>query len=256
MKNIINLSFCFLMALGTAFSQAEVNALDEPIKPKYTRNTFQSNYIINMQSVEMVSKQNLQFQVAHHFGIIWNKDAKAGQNFAQVLGLNSGVAHTYVSLDYSLFDHTNLGIALAGDLGFEGWIKLKLLRQQSGVKNIPLTLAWLSLANVNAQEDPKTYTLTEMKDRYIGKVGTKDRDEYEYELRMDFLGKMIKAARQERNLTQEELGRLIGVQKAQISKLESSTNSATIDTIIKVFRALKAEINFNVKLEDNFVKLA
>ena len=107
-----------------------------------------------------------------------------------------------------------------------------------------------------ATKELKTYTLIEMKDKYIGKVGTKDRDEYEYELRMDVLGKMIKVARQERNLTQEELGQLVGVQKAQISKLESSANSATIDTIIKVFKALKAEINFNVKLEDNFIKLA
>jgi DNA-binding XRE family transcriptional regulator len=102
----------------------------------------------------------------------------------------------------------------------------------------------------------KTYSLSEMKDKYLGKVGTQERDEYEYELRMDVLGKMIKAARQERHLTQEELGRLIGVQKAQISKLESSANSATIDTIIKVFKALKAEINFNVKIENNFVSLA
>lgn len=107
-----------------------------------------------------------------------------------------------------------------------------------------------------ATKDLKTYTLADMKDKYIGKIGTKERDEYEYELRMDILGKMIKAARQERKMTQEELGRLVGVQKAQISKLESSANSATIDTILKVFRALKAEINFNVKLEDNFVKLA
>jgi HTH-type transcriptional regulator / antitoxin HipB len=107
-----------------------------------------------------------------------------------------------------------------------------------------------------ANKEIKTHTLAEMKDKYIGKVGTKERDEYEYELRMDVLGKMIKSARQERNLTQEELGRLVGVQKAQISKLESSTNSATIDTIIRVFKALKAEINFNVKLENNFVKLA
>jgi HTH-type transcriptional regulator / antitoxin HipB len=107
-----------------------------------------------------------------------------------------------------------------------------------------------------ATTDFKTYTLAEMKDKYIGKVGTTERDEYEYELRMDVLGKMIKAARQERNLTQEELGRLVGVKKAQISKLESSANSATIDTIIRVFNALKAEINFNVKLEGAFVKLA
>jgi HTH-type transcriptional regulator/antitoxin HipB len=102
----------------------------------------------------------------------------------------------------------------------------------------------------------KTYSLAEMKDKHIGKVGTQERDEYEYELRMDVLGKMIKTARQERNLTQEELGRLVGVQKAQISKLENSANSATIETILKVFKALKAEINFNVKLEDNYVKLA
>ena len=107
-----------------------------------------------------------------------------------------------------------------------------------------------------ATKEIKTYSLAEMKDKYIGKVGTAERDEYEYELRMDVLGKMIKAARKERNLTQEELGRLVGVQKAQISKLESSANSATIDTIIRVFRALKAEINFNVKLEDSFIKLA
>ena len=104
-------------------------------------------------------------------------------------------------------------------------------------------------------KEMKTYTLADMKDKYIGKVGTKKRDGYEYELRMDVLGKMIKAARQERNLTQEELGKLVGVQKAQISKLESSTNSATIDTIIKVFKALKADINFNVKIEDSFVRL-
>ena len=106
-----------------------------------------------------------------------------------------------------------------------------------------------------ATKELKTYSLAEMKDKYIGEVGTQERDEYEYELRMDVLGKMIKTARIERNLTQEKLGRLVGVQKAQISKLESSANSATIDTILKVFKALKAEINFNVKLEDNFIKL-
>lgn len=107
-----------------------------------------------------------------------------------------------------------------------------------------------------AAKEIKTKSLSEMKDKYIGKPGTQERDEYEYELRMDVLGKMIKTARKERHMTQEELGKLIGVQKAQISKLENSANSATIDTIIKVFKALKAEINFKVKLENKFVELA
>lgn len=107
-----------------------------------------------------------------------------------------------------------------------------------------------------AAKEIKTYSLTEMKDQYIGQLGSADRDEYEYELRMDVLGKMIKSARLERQLTQEELGKLVGVQKAQISKLESSANSASIDTVLKVFKALKAEINFNVRIEDKLVKLA
>jgi DNA-binding XRE family transcriptional regulator len=102
----------------------------------------------------------------------------------------------------------------------------------------------------------KTYTLDEVKDEIIGKVGTPKRDSYEYELNMEVLSFMIKKARQERNLTQAQLGDLVGVQKAQISKLENSANSATVDTILKVFKALKAEINFNVTIENRQLQLA
>jgi DNA-binding XRE family transcriptional regulator len=109
--------------------------------------------------------------------------------------------------------------------------------------------------NIMAKTSIKSYSLAEMKDKYVGKKGTAVREQYEYELRMDVLGKMIKSARQERNLTQEQLGDLVGVQKAQISKLESSANSATIDTILKVFKALKADIHFNVTLEKKHLQL-
>jgi DNA-binding XRE family transcriptional regulator len=106
-----------------------------------------------------------------------------------------------------------------------------------------------------ATKETKSYSLVEMKDKYLGKLGTEERDEYEYELRMDVLGRMIKTARLERNLTQEQLGSLVGVKKSQISKLESHANSATIDTILKVFRALKADIHFNVTLEKQYIQL-
>jgi len=102
----------------------------------------------------------------------------------------------------------------------------------------------------------KAYSLSEMEDKYIGKKGTKERDEYEYELRMDLLGQMIRTTRKEKNLTQEKLGELIGVNKSQISKLENNANSATIETIIRVFKALKAEINFNVILDNTKLEIA
>jgi DNA-binding XRE family transcriptional regulator len=104
-------------------------------------------------------------------------------------------------------------------------------------------------------ETMEKYTLAEMEDKYIGKVGTMERDEYEYELRMDILGRMIKTTRKERHMTQEELGKIVGVNKSQISKIENHANSATIETILKVFKALKAEIQFNVKLEDKPLQL-
>ncbi|MBL0882565.1 MAG: helix-turn-helix transcriptional regulator [Chitinophagaceae bacterium] len=94
-----------------------------------------------------------------------------------------------------------------------------------------------------------------MKDTYIGKRGTKAREQYEYELNMELVSQMIKKVRQERNLTQEELGKLVGVQKAQISKLESSANSATLDTIIKVFKALQANIQFTVTVDQKMLRL-
>lgn len=101
----------------------------------------------------------------------------------------------------------------------------------------------------------KQYTMAEMEDKYIGKKGTEERNEYEYELKMELLGRMIKTTRKEQNLTQEELGKLIGINKSQISKLENHANSATIETILKVFKALNADINFRVKLKNEYIQL-
>ena len=101
----------------------------------------------------------------------------------------------------------------------------------------------------------KTYTFDEVKDELIGKNGTPERDRFEYELQLDLIGKAIRQTRQERNLTQEELGKLIGVQKAQISRLENKTSNVTMDTLLRVFTALKAKIKLQVELPNYNVSL-
>ena len=95
----------------------------------------------------------------------------------------------------------------------------------------------------------KTVSLDNMIDKHVGKLGTKRRDAFENELRIDLLGQAIKQARQERQLTQEQLGELVGVQKAHISKIENSFTNARFDTILKVFDALGARITFNVMMK-------
>ncbi len=92
-------------------------------------------------------------------------------------------------------------------------------------------------------------TLDELKDRDIGKIGTPERDKYEFDLKMESLGDMIKSVRKERQLTQEQLGHLVGVQKSQIPKLERNTKNVTIETILKVFNALKANVKFSVQID-------
>ncbi|PTM02758.1 MAG: transcriptional regulator [Bacteroidetes bacterium] len=102
----------------------------------------------------------------------------------------------------------------------------------------------------------KTKSLDEITDKYIGKIGTQERDEFENELRLDLIGQAIKQARKERKLTQAQLGDLVGVQKAQISKIENNLTDARFETILKVFRALNAKVNFNVELLNQNINLA
>ena len=102
----------------------------------------------------------------------------------------------------------------------------------------------------------RTYSLDQIKDELIGEQGTPAREQYEFDLKLELLGEMIKTARQERSLTQEQLGALIGVQKAQISKLERNASNVTVETILKVFKALKATVSFKVALASDEVDLA
>jgi len=102
----------------------------------------------------------------------------------------------------------------------------------------------------------KTVSLDTLLDKHIGETGSKKRDAFEYELRLELLGEAIRQARLDQKMTQEQLGKLIGVQKAQISKLENNVTNARFDTILKVFNALHAKVNFRVELSNARIKVA
>ena len=89
------------------------------------------------------------------------------------------------------------------------------------------------------------YTLDEIKDKHIGKVGTPHRDNYETELQSFLIGEAIKKARKSQNMTQEELAQKIGVQRSQISKIESGRN-LTLSTIARVFKAMGMKASLSI----------
>ena len=82
----------------------------------------------------------------------------------------------------------------------------------------------------------------DMKDKLWGKRGTPEREAMENQLKEAvnayFVGEAIRKARLAQKLTQEELGELIGVQRAQISKLEKGKSVITLPTMSRVFKAL------------------
>lgn len=88
----------------------------------------------------------------------------------------------------------------------------------------------------------KLTTLDELNNNIWGPIGTMERDEMEAQLKEDLnaylLGEAIKKARQAQELTQEQLGERVGVQKSQISKLEKGKSVITLPTISRIFRAL------------------
>lgn len=98
----------------------------------------------------------------------------------------------------------------------------------------------------------KKYTRFEdLEDKYFGKNGTPERDKYEFELNMELIGEKIRQLRIKKNLTQTQLGELVGVKRAQISKLEKGNHSASVSTLMKVFHAMKAKIKLRIESEDN-----
>lgn len=88
------------------------------------------------------------------------------------------------------------------------------------------------------------HTHEEMLDKHIGKKGTPEREAYDEDVKKGieeyFIGEAIRQARKRQGLTQEQLGERMGVQRAQISKIENGKNVA-YSTIMRAFRALGAQ---------------
>ncbi|RYU87387.1 XRE family transcriptional regulator [Mucilaginibacter terrigena] len=101
----------------------------------------------------------------------------------------------------------------------------------------------------------KGIDVNEFIDNTVGKPGSNQRNQFESELKMEVFQELIKAARKKRNLSQEELGQLIGVKKSQISKLEKGYENTSIITISKVFNALKATVRISVEIDGQHLEL-
>lgn len=68
-----------------------------------------------------------------------------------------------------------------------------------------------------------------------GKIGTESRNKYEEGAQMFIVSEMLKEARKEANLTQEQLAERAGTKKSYISKLENGKGNIQLSTLIRIF---------------------
>ena len=75
----------------------------------------------------------------------------------------------------------------------------------------------------------------ELIEREHGKIGSESRNEYEEKAQMFIISEMLKEARKEANLTQEQLADKAGTKKSYISKIENAKGNIQLSTLIRIF---------------------
>ena len=84
----------------------------------------------------------------------------------------------------------------------------------------------------------KLHSFEVVKDHYLGKRGTAEREDYEYRLQCELVSEAIKEAREARNLTHETLSQLAGVEPIQIQSIENNLLTVPLQIIIRVSHVL------------------
>jgi DNA-binding XRE family transcriptional regulator len=68
-----------------------------------------------------------------------------------------------------------------------------------------------------------------------GKIGTESRNQYEEQAQMFIISEMLKEARKEAKMTQEQLAIKAGTKKSYISKIENAKGNIQLSTLIRIF---------------------
>lgn len=95
----------------------------------------------------------------------------------------------------------------------------------------------------------ETKSWKDIKDNVYGEIGTPRRDELERDFESFKIGMLLRNAREEKNLTQEQLGELINKKRAYISRVENNGSNITLKTLFDIVeRGLGGKVNISIEL--------
>lgn len=141
------------MSLSVAAQDDLLRQLEAATEPstQYTIQTFKSTRLVNSQTVESKSQGELEFIFAHRFGLI-------NDGIYELFGLDQ--AFVRLGLEYGLTDRLGIGFGRNSvDKTMDVYGRYKVLRQSTGVKNMPITLT--AFANMAVETAPRNRDLPE-----------------------------------------------------------------------------------------------
>ncbi|NQY08635.1 MAG: helix-turn-helix transcriptional regulator [Flavobacteriales bacterium] len=88
-----------------------------------------------------------------------------------------------------------------------------------------------------------------IKDNVYGKKGTERRDDLEREVESFKIGLLLKKAREEKQLTQKQLGDLVDKKRTYISRVENNSSNITLKTLFEIVeKGLGGKVNISIEV--------
>lgn len=132
------LAFLFFCGAFSLSAQDDLLALlgEEEPTVDYATASFKTNRVINLHSLESTAGGVFDFKIGHRFGFL-------SGGVSELFGLDQALIR--IGGDYGITDRLTIGGGRSSfEKTYDGFLKMKLLRQSSGAKNMPFTLAAMS----------------------------------------------------------------------------------------------------------------
>ncbi len=99
------------------------------------------------------------------------------------------------------------------------------------------------------KNDKNITSWKDVKDQVYGAKGTERRDELERDFESFKIGLLLRKAREEKNLTQEELGGLVDKKRTYISRVENNGSNLTLKTLYDIVeKGLGGKVKISIEL--------
>ncbi len=137
----IALSFLIMVRLNASGQEEDLlSLLGEEETVTYTTASFKATRVINLHSLENMSEGELDIRISHRFGFI-------NGGIYELYGLDESTIR--IGADYGITDRLMIGAGRSSyEKTYDGFVKFKLLRQSTGAKKTPLTVAFMTSAAV------------------------------------------------------------------------------------------------------------